>query len=312
MGEARPFRNDKVDVSLLRTVGEHVRTQRKRQGWSRRVLSEQSGVSPRYLAQLENGEGNISISLLARVAIALGCDLSALIKDERSACNALLVDEAKDIQLRRVWQLLQQADSHTLEQVLGLLECDPEARQQRICLMGLRGAGKSTLGFLAGQRLNIPFVELNQQIEQLTGMPVAEIIALYGADGYRRFEAEALDKVIADYPRVILAAAGGVVSNQQTYQHLLYAFHTIWLRATPADHMQRVLAQGDTRPMAGNPAAMEQLKKLLADRALHYARAMTQVDTGGRSVEQSLNLLLDAIEQFGLDFDASAEPNAGS
>lgn len=298
MAEARSAPTKGLGASLLKMVGERVRARRKQQGLSRRVLSELSNVSPRYLAQLETGEGNISISLLAKVAIALQCDLAQLVGN--TAINTYGCDNAEicDDGLHRIFNLLREADLNTRSRVLALLEEKPAARQQRICLIGLRGAGKSTLGGRAGEALDIPFVELNEEIEQLAGIPVAEVIALYGADGYRQLEAKAIDTVVADNSRVILAAAGGVVSNPRTYDRVLKSFNTIWLRAAPAEHMQRVLAQGDTRPMAGNPAAMAQLKKLLSDRETDYARACCVVDTQGLTVAQSLQRLLAVIRQL--------------
>lgn len=296
MGEGRRVIDDDAgSTGLLDKVGQRVRMLRKELGISRRVLSETSGVSMRYLAQLESGEGNISIVLLAKVAAALKCELPLLMSDQLCFDRSPFGGEVDD-QLQRLMSLLQKTDAHTRQQVLDLLEASSGRRQQRFCLIGLRGAGKSTLGRMAGGALGLPFVELNEQIEQLAGMPVSEVIALYGPAGYRDLESKALDQVSMEHGCVILAAAGGVVSNRQTYQRLLDDYYTIWLKASPAEHMQRVLAQGDTRPMAGNPAAMEQLKSLLSDREADYADAMYCVDTEGTTSEEALESLLEVIE----------------
>lgn len=282
-------------AQLLLAVGQRVRQLRQQHGLSRRVLSENSGVSPRYLAQLESGEGNISIVLLARVADALACDVPALLRNPAVIDQPVSSSSSDTAQLHRINTLLPTADAALRTRILELLEQGGTQRRQRVSLIGLRGAGKSTLGRMAGESLDIPFVELNEQIEQQAGMPVAEVIGLYGAEGYRDLESAALSRVASEHSRVVLAVAGGIVSNPQTYQHLLDDFHTVWLRASPAEHMQRVLAQGDTRPMAGNPAAMEQLKKLLSDREADYGRAMYCVDTEGRDAKQTLVSLLSIL-----------------
>ena len=254
--------------ALLHTIGTRVRDARKAKGLPRRVLAEKSGVSPRYLAQLESGEGNTSIILLARVAEALSKPIDWFLSPE-PACD--------------ISGLYAKADAETRHKVRQLLL--PSTRARRICLIGLRGAGKSTLGKMLAQDLEVPFVELNTEIETQAGMPIAEIIALYGPEGYRKLEADALDAICNTHTDLVLAAAGGIVSDSTTYDRLLKHFHTIWLRASPQEHMNRVRAQGDERPMAGNPAAMEQLKSLLTNREAQYARADTQLDTSGETVE---------------------------
>lgn len=291
-GEAEPqSRESRIEQSvseLIRRVGERVRKARERKGIPRRVLSEMSGVSPRYLAQLEAGEGNISIGLLQRVALALDHRVEWLVGEEDPWSSDAL----------RVAELFRSAPADVQQSVLRALNPEPAEvmRAHRICLIGLRGAGKSTLGALAGQALNIPFVELNAEIEEQSGMAVSEVIALYGQEGYRRLEAQAIERIIATHDTMILAAAGGVVADPETYNTLLGHFHTIWLRTTPEEHMARVRAQGDERPMAGNPEAMEQLKSILTSRETLYARALAQLDTSGQSVESSLARLLRLIE----------------
>lgn len=277
--------------SLITRVGERVRKARELKGIPRRVLSEISGVSPRYLAQLEAGEGNISIGLLQRVAVALDHRIERLLGEDDP-----WVSEAG-----RVAELFRVASPDTQNAVLGLL--NPESletkRAHRICLVGLRGAGKSTLGALAGKALGIPFVELNREIEEHSGMPVDEVLALYGQEGYRRLEAEAINRIICTHDTMILAVAGGIVAEPDTYNTLLSHFHTIWVKTSPDEHMSRVRAQGDERPMAGNPEAMEQLKSILTTRESLYARALAQLNTSGQTVDTSLAQLLDLIESRG-------------
>lgn len=270
-------------AALLSQVGARVRKARDLKGVPRRVLSEMSGVSPRYLAQLEGGEGNISIGLLKRVAIALDQSLESLVRAE----------DPWESDLLRVADLFRVADHSTQEAVLRLLNYDSAGTQraQRLCLVGLRGAGKSTLGRMLGEKQGAPFIELNREIENHGGMPVDEIIALYGQEGYRKLEADALDRVISTYDRVVLAVAGGIVSETSTYNKLLSRFHTIWVKASPQEHMDRVRAQGDERPMAGNPEAMAQLKSILVNREALYDRAHAQLDTSGQNPQQSLTNL---------------------
>ena len=274
-------------MALVARLATRVADLRKARGMPRRVLSERSGVSPRYLAQLEAGEGNISILLLQRVAEALEVRVEALLAE----------DIPLDHDAQRVAALYRQAPLETQAQVRGLLAPqNPDMlRAGRICLIGLRGAGKSTLGKLAGEALGIPFVELNRDIEDATDMPLSEVMAFYGEAGYRKLEAEAVERVSLQHSRVILAVAGGIVADEATYVRLLERFHTVWIRTSPPEHMQRVRAQGDHRPMQGNPAAMAHLRDLLEARAPLYAQAEAEVDTSNKTVNSSLNTLLAVI-----------------
>lgn len=289
-GEVQHTRNDADDevARVMARVGERVRHARDRKGIPRRVLSEKSGVSPRYLAQLEAGEGNISIGLLTRVAHALDHRLEWLVGE----------DDPWSSDVHRIAELFRSADNATQARVRAVLSPDPAetSRAQRICLVGLRGAGKSTLGRRAGEALGLPFVELNREIEEQSGMPVDELMALYGQEGYRRLEAQAISRVIATHETMILAVAGGIVAEPETYATLLDHFHTIWVKATPAEHMARVREQGDTRPMAGNPEAMDQLKSILTAREALYERALARLDTAGRTEDESLADLLALIQ----------------
>ncbi len=286
---ARVSENDPEAAAeaLIKRVGERVRFVRERKGIPRRVLSEVSGVSPRYLAQLEAGEGNISIGLLQRVSSALGHRIEWLLSE----------DDPWTSEVVQIADLYRTASKDVRQQVRDILApAGTEGqRANRVCLIGLRGAGKSTLGAYAGAAFGVPFVELNREIEAQSGMPVNEVLALYGQEGYRKLEAQAIERIIATHDSVFLAVAGGIVAEPETYKSLLANFHTIWVKASPDDHMSRVRAQGDTRPMAGNPEAMEQLKSILTSRETLYARAEAQLDTSGKSVEQSCEDLFTLI-----------------
>jgi len=289
-GEASRLEAD-PSLSLIIRVGGRVRKARERKGIPRRVLSEISGVSPRYLAQLEAGAGNISIGLLQRVADALDHRVEWLVgEDDPWGSDAL-----------RVADMYRSANADVQQRVLHTLspESNDALRAGRICLIGLRGAGKSTLGQLAGKELDMPFVELNRDIEAQSGMPVAEVMALYGQEGYRKLEAQAISRIIATHDSLILAVAGGIVANPDTYNMLLRNFHTIWLKTSATEHMARVRAQGDERPMAGNPEAMEQLESILASRETLYEKALCQLDTSGKTVTATLNELLALIAKRG-------------
>lgn len=272
---------------LMARVGERVRKAREQRGIPRRVLSESSGVSPRYLAQLETGEGNISIGLLMRVAVALDVPIDGLVGEQ----DPLTSDAQQVAEMYRRAEPTVQAQVREM-----LIDGAPGGRRaHRLCLVGLRGAGKSTLGRMMSKALAAPFVELNQEIADLGGMPVGEIMALYGQEGYRKLEADALEQVTATHDRVVLAVGGGLVAEPGTYTRLLAHFHTVWLKAAPEEHMGRVRAQGDTRPMAGQPEAMAQLRSILQARAPLYERAHAQLDTSGTTPDESLQRLLSLV-----------------
>lgn len=286
-----PDAMERAVAEVIHRAGERVRKARELKGMPRRVVSEISGVSPRYLAQLEAGEGNISIGLLQRVSMALDCRIEWLLgEDDPWTSEALRVADLyraapADIR-RKVQEQLSPAPPETL-------------RASRICLIGLRGAGKSSLGSAAGQALRAPFMELNREIEDHSGMPVTEVMALYGQEGYRKLEAQAVERIIATHDNVILAVAGGIVAEPETYNALLAHFHTIWVKASPDEHMSRVRSQGDTRPMAGNPEAMEQLRAILRSREALYEQAHAQLDTSGKSLQESTEELIALIRERG-------------
>ncbi len=255
---------------------------------SRRALSEASGLSQRYLVQLENGSGNISLRLLHRVAVALGCEVEWLVK------NSLLPKS----ELGRIAALLGQANSKQRSRILKILDPDyqPVHKARRIAFVGLRGAGKSTLGKLAAEKNGLPFLELNQEIEKISGIPIHEVMALYGNEGYRRLEMQSLRRIIDSGDDLVLAVAGGIVTQPGTYQFLLKSCFTIWLKALPEEHMARVRRQGDERPMAGNPDAMLQLKEILTSREPFYAQANAIIDTSTRTIGECFSDVLEAID----------------
>jgi len=284
-------RPDEVDA-FIATVGARVREVRQRKGMARRVLSELSGVSQRYLAQLENGDGNISIGLLQRVAQALDHKIEWLVGAE----------DPWGSETEKFARLFSSASSGLRRTVMEtLVSAEPaQWRRQRIGLIGLRGAGKSTLGRKLGAALSLPFIELNRDIEEQSGMPVADVMALYGQEGYRRLERQALERVVATSDSVVLAVAGGIVSEPETFAFLLRHFHTIWLKAPPELHMRRVAEQGDERPMAGNSKAMDDLKSILTSREALYEKAEGVIDTEGKTPDESARDLVDAVRRLGV------------
>ncbi|MGH6918254.1 MAG: helix-turn-helix transcriptional regulator [Geminicoccaceae bacterium] len=279
------------DVQFLEMVGERVRAARSRKSISRKTLAQISGVSQRYLAQIECGTGNISILLLRRVAEALDHKIEWLVGEEDPYTSEVI----------SVMSLYRGATDEQRTRVLDILDSqDPGLRRsRRVAFIGLRGAGKSTIGRLTARRIGLPFVELNEEIERASGMPAGEVIALYGQEGYRRLEKQAVERLAATYEEIVLAVAGGIVSEPETFNYLLRHCHTIWLSARPEEHMSRVRAQGDERPMAGNPAAMEELRNILTSREALYARAEARVNTSRKTINQTLADVLLAIERHG-------------
>jgi XRE family transcriptional regulator, aerobic/anaerobic benzoate catabolism transcriptional regulator len=278
------------EADFLSALGKRVREVRNRRGMTRKVIARDADVSERHLAQLEAGEGNVSIVLLRRIAKALNMSLVELFAPEAQ----------EPVEKQLISRFLEQLPPHRLEDVASRLLRDfgPEekARRRRIALIGLRGAGKSTLGAKLGQELNVPFVELDREIERDTGMPLAEIFSLYGQSGYRAIEKRTLEHVLQEYDRAVLSVGGGVVSEKETYDYLLSHCHTVWIKARPEEHMARVIQQGDFRAMAGNPEAMEDLRKILRAREPLYRKADLCVDTSGISVEESFAKLKTALQ----------------
>ena len=235
------------DDAYLALLGERVRTWRDGRRITRKVLALSSGLSERYLAQLEAGQGNMSILLLRQLAQAMQVPVEDLVRESAAA-----------------------------------------PRRERIALIGLRGAGKSSLGAKLAADLAMPFIELDREIEREVGAPLSEIFGMYGQEGYRRFERRALERVLEENQRCVIATGGGIVTAPETYARLLETCLTVWLKAAPEEHMSRVVAQGDLRPIRGHAAAMDDLKQLLIERTHLYARADASVDTAGRTLRQSL------------------------
>ncbi len=276
------------DAVFLNRLGERVRDARARRGLTRRDLARDSRISERYLAQLEAGHGNISILLLRQIAGALGL-----------ALDDLLEEEEQPVELTLIHQLLQRLPKQRLARIRARLQSEfgsPAAeRSRRVALIGLRGAGKSTLGAALARKLGVAFIELDREIEREAGTGLSEIFLLYGQQGYRRYERRCLEKVLEAHERCVIATGGSIVSEPGTYDLLLSTCFTVWLKAEPEEHMARVVAQGDTRPMAGNAQAMEDLRRILQGRGMLYAQADAIVDTAGHTVEQSLRTLRKSL-----------------
>jgi XRE family aerobic/anaerobic benzoate catabolism transcriptional regulator len=280
---------------FLAALGERVRGLRARKGMTRRALSIASEVSERHLANLELGLGNASVLVLRQVALALGCPVAELLGDETTASPEWLL--IRDLLAHRGEDDLRRGRL-ALAELFGE-SARPEARLSRIALVGLRGAGKSTLGARLAQRLGVTFVELNREIERVAGCDLHEIHNLLGPAAYRRYERRALEETIQLYPDAVIATPGGIVSEPATFNLLLAHCWTVWLKAAPEDHMQRVVAQGDLRPMSGNREAMEDLKRILAGRAAFYGKADATLETSGKSEKQALEDLLAMVAARG-------------
>ena len=280
--------DDETESGFLAALGARVREQRERRGLARRVLAANADVSERYLAQLESGAGNVSIVLLRRIALALGVGVGDLVDDEGGGNRQRLVG-----------RFLERLPEHRLDDVMQRLLRDfgggEVARRGRIALIGLRGAGKSTLGALLAAGLDVPFIELDREVEADVGMSLAEVFSLYGQSGYRRIERRCLERVVEAHERAVISVGGGIVSEPDTYELLLARCFTVWVKAQPEEHMARVASQGDFRPMEGNREAMDDLRRILAARAPLYAKADTIVDTSGRTPDESLLALRSAL-----------------
>lgn len=275
------------DDKYLSMLGGRVRATRDALGLSRKQLAENADVSERYLAQLESGTGNASMLILRRLASALGVSVARLLAEERSA--------ERDVLDRLLDSLPEPKISQALLRVQREFGTDESVRRKRIALIGLRGAGKSTLGAALAKELRRPFVELDREIEREAGMSLSEIFLLYGHSGYRGLERRCLERIIDGQRDIVLSAGGGVVSEAETFQLLLANSFTVWLKASPTEHMSRVVAQGDMRPMKGHAQAMDDLKSLLTSREPLYARADVTVSTSNQAVEKSLAALRRAI-----------------
>jgi XRE family aerobic/anaerobic benzoate catabolism transcriptional regulator len=276
---------------FLASLGQRVRSLRDRSGITRKALAAATGVSERHLANLEYGEGNVSVLVLEQVATALHCPLAELIGDFTTRSPEWLM----------IRSILENCDEATLHKVrlaigqeLGTL-ASGEASSARIALIGLRGAGKSTLGKMLAEKLDFPFVELSREIEQFAGCTIAEIQDLYGANAYRRYERRALEETIQIYPEAVLSTPGGLVSDAVNFNLLLSHCTVVWLQADPEDHMQRVIEQGDFRPMQGAREAMDDLKAILTSRKAFYSKAHFYLDTSKQPLKATFQALLDLL-----------------
>jgi XRE family aerobic/anaerobic benzoate catabolism transcriptional regulator len=285
-------------AAFLATIGREVRRHRAKRGMTRRQLAGASKTSERYLAQIESGAGNPSASVLRAIAQAFDLPAAALLPEP----------DARKASLGAILELLALVPEGELLELVKLIEArvafpGRTDRARRIALVGLRGAGKSTLGRMLADHLGWPLIELDRVVEEDYGASIPDLIEMAGSATFRRHERGALERVVAAHDVAIITTAGGIVANQETYALLLRRSHTIWIKAQPEDHMSRVMAQGDFRPMAqnrqaGSKGAMADLMAILEARRADYARAEAELDTSGEAVEQSFAKLLRIVTQL--------------
>jgi XRE family transcriptional regulator, aerobic/anaerobic benzoate catabolism transcriptional regulator len=296
--------------AYLQRLGERVRILRNQRGMSRKVLAQHAKVSERYLAQLETGKGNGSIVLLRRISRALGLPVTQLVNEG--------AEPALDLVLLN--QFLERLPPAALSEARDLLlrtfsEPSDNLRSRRIALIGLRGGGKSTLGRLLAARLEVPFVELDREVERMAGAPLNEIFDMFGQETFRRAEREALENVLSQHRAFVMATSGSIVTEAGTLELLLASCFTVWVRAAPDEHMKRVMEQGDMRPMAGSARAMEDLVAILRSREPLYAKAATELATTGKTPDQNLEELLrlipDSVSRIGRKSAALGEKQTG-
>ena len=293
-----------AEEAYLKHVGERVRLGRARRGMSRRSLAKASGVSERYLAELERGAGNASLLVLRQIAEALGLETAALVSERPEL----------PLDLRLAMHQLERLSPGELVQARLLIQQRFEAHNKtsdgRIALVGLRGAGKTTLGRRAAERLKMPFVELDREVERASGMELSEIFSMHGQGMFRRLERQCLETIVARFERAMIATGGSLVTEPATYDLLLSTCFVVWLSATPDEHMRRVLAQGDLRPMADGPQAMDDLKAILESRTPLYAKANAEVMTSGKSEAEALVALVDSIGGANAGHGSASAPAA--
>jgi XRE family transcriptional regulator, aerobic/anaerobic benzoate catabolism transcriptional regulator len=276
--------------AYLQRLGERVRTLRSQRGMTRKALAQHAHVSERYLAQLETGKGNGSIVLLRRIARAIGLPVTQLVHEG--------AEPALDMVL--VSQFLERLSPPALAEARDLLlkhfsAPSDDTRRRRIALIGLRGGGKSTIGRLLAERLGIPFIELDREVERRSGATLSEIFDMFGQETFRRAEREALDDVLRQHQNFVVATSGSIVTEPGTLERLLASCLTVWVKAEPDEHMQRVMAQGDMRPMAKSARAMQDLMSILRSREPLYAKAEVALSTSGKTPEQNVAELLNLI-----------------
>jgi XRE family aerobic/anaerobic benzoate catabolism transcriptional regulator len=292
--------------TYLHGLGERVRKLRNQRGMSRKVLAQHAKVSERYLAQLETGKGNGSIVLLRRISRALGLPVTQLVNEG--------AEPALDLVL--LTQFLERLPPTALSDARELLlhhfnEPSDDLRNRRIALIGLRGGGKSTLGRLLAAQLNVPFIELDREVERMAGASLNEIFDMFGQQTFRRAEREALENVLQQHRAFVMATSGSIVTEPGTLELLLASCFTVWVRAAPDEHMKRVMEQGDMRPMAGSARAMEDLVAILRSREPLYAKAAAELMTSGKTPDQNLAELLrvipDSVSRIGRKSTALSE-----
>lgn len=281
--------------ATLVELGARVRSWRARRGMTRKQLAADSGLSERFLADVEAGKGNVSINSLEAAARALNISLIELLQD------------APRPALARVHSLLARLDDAQLDQAYPLIAATyglgmAQGRERRLALIGLRGAGKSTLGAQLAAQRGIPFVELDRETEREAGTSMNEILLLHGQAGYRRYERRALFRIAEEHADgVVMTTGGSIVSERETFDLLQSHFYCVWLKASPEEHMARVVAQGDMRPFdttsGATNEALEDIRRILASREALYARADAVVDTAARSLKQSFKDLERAVAQ---------------
>jgi XRE family aerobic/anaerobic benzoate catabolism transcriptional regulator len=289
MTEARskPAPSSSPDAYLHR-LGARVRTLRHQRGITRKALAQHAKISERYLAQLEAGLGNCSIVLLRRIAHAIGLPVTQLVQEgAEPPLDLVLLSQFLE---RLPPDMLVEARKLVTEHFSSATE-----DRRRVALIGLRGGGKSTLGRLLAERLDVPFIELDREIERRSGATLSEIFDMFGQETFRRAEREALDEVLRRHPHFVIATSGSIVTEPGTLELLLASCFTVWVRAEPEEHMKRVMAQGDMRPMANNARAMEDLVSILKSREPLYAKAEAVLATTGKTPEQNLAELLRVI-----------------
>lgn len=280
---------------FLTEMGERVRQLRARRGMTRKALSVAADVSERHLANLEQGQGNVSVLVLLQLTQALACSMAELVGDiTTSSPEWLMIRDMLSHKDEAVLRMARMA----MGNALGASAKEPQ-KSQRIALIGLRGAGKSTLGRMLATELGYAFVELSTEIEKFAGCSIAEIQALYGQNAYRRYERRALEEAIQIYPEAVIATPGGLVSDAANFNDVLTHCTTVWLKASPEDHMKRVIAQGDMRPMANNKEAMQDLKEILKGREAFYSKADLVVDTSAQSLSETFEILKHKLTSLG-------------
>ena len=308
-GERAPDPEHFDPQAFAAAVGRLVRLARAKRGMTRRQLAQGSGASERYLAQIESGQGNPSVIILKSIAEALDVPIIELIPRTNGRTAAMT----------HILDLLGRMPLSELPAVAELIErratpdATPDAatdRGRRIALVGLRGAGKSTLGKRLAGELGCPFIELDRLVEQDYGARIPDLIEIAGLATFRRYERACLERVIDEHDTAVIATAGGIVSDAETYALLLRRSHTVWVRASPDEHMKRVMEQGDFRPMAQNREAMADLVAILDARRADYARAQGELDTSGDTIERSFGKLQDLVKRW-LDGERdAARPSA--